>query len=328
MPLMKLVVHVHDLPMWSLPAAEVDRIRRALPQVDVVDARDHLACRAAIVDADVVLATRMHADTLLAATRLQWVHTTAVGVGWLPLDLLRARRIPVTNSRGLHAEILAEHAIALLLALRRQLPEADAHRRERVWAQEALAARPVPRLSATTVLVVGVGAIGGRVAQVARVLGMRVIGVGRQRDVVRSPDFEQVITLQEMPTWLPRVDVVILALPHTTETGQVLDATALGLLKPSALVINVARGSLVDEAALAEALQAGRLGGAGLDVFAQEPLPETSPLWSTPRTVLTPHTGACDGDYWTPAVDFFLENWTRFVGGRPLENVVDPAAGY
>jgi len=99
-------------------------------------------------------------------------------------------------------------------------------------------------------------------------------------------------------------------------------------LKPTALVINVARGSLIDEAALADALHTGRVGGAGLDVFATEPLPESSPLWSTPRTIITPHTGACDGDYWTPAVDFFLKNWARFEAGTPLENVVDLDRGY
>lgn len=325
---MRLLVHVHDLPMWSLPVAQVDRIRRALPHVDIVDVRDYDAVRAAIVDADVALAPRMQAATLAAATRLKWVHSTAVGIGWLPLADLAARGIAVTNSRGLHAEILAEHAMALMLGLRRQFPAADERRRGRDWAQEELAAIPVPRLSATTVLVIGLGGIGTHVARYAGGLGMRVIGV--RRDITRPspPGVDRVVPLTSLHDILPQVDIVVLALPHTRETGQVLDEAALALLKPTALVINVARGSLIDEAALADALHAGRIGGAGLDVFATEPLPESSPLWSTPRTIITPHTGACDGDYWTPAVDFFLENWARFEAGTPLGNVVDLSHGY
>lgn len=325
---MRLLVHVHDLPMWSLPEAQVDRIRRTLPHVEVVDVRDYEAVRAAIVDADVALAPRMQAATLAAASRLRWVHSTAVGIGWLPLADLAARGIPVTNVRGVHAEILAEHAMALVLGLRRQFPAADERRRIREWAQEELAAIPVPRLSATTVLVVGLGGIGTHVARYASGMGMRVIGV--RRDVTRpSPSgVDRVVPMTALHELLPQVDVVVLALPHTAETGQVIDAGAIALLKPTALVVNVARGTLVDEAALADALHAGRIGGAGLDVFATEPLPESSPLWSTPRTIITPHTGACDGDYWTPAVDCFLENWSRFEAGTPLENVVDLARGY
>jgi len=325
---MRLVVHVHDLPMWSLPVAQVERIRRALPDVEVVDVRGYPACHEAIVDADVALAPRMQPATLAVASRLRWVHTTAVGVGWLPLADLAARGIPVTNSRGLHAGILAEHAIALLLGLRRQLPLAAERRADRVWAQEELAVIPVPRLDATTVLVVGLGAIETCVARYASGMGMQVIGVRRDLAAPMPPGVSRVVGLSDLHDVWPIVDAVVLALPHTPETGQVLDAAALSRLKPSALVINVARGTLIDEAALVEALHAGRLGGAGLDVMAVEPLPASSPLWSTPRTILTPHTGACDGDYWAPAVDFFLENWQRFVAGQPLENVVDPGRGY
>jgi phosphoglycerate dehydrogenase-like enzyme len=314
--------------MWSLPVSQVERIRRALPHVEIVDVRDYEAARAAMVDADVALAPRMQSGTLAGASRLRWVHTTAVGVGWLPLADLAARGIPVTNARGLHAEILAEHAMALILGLRRQFLAADERRRARAWAQEELAVVPTPRLSATTVLVVGLGGIGTHVARYASGMGMRVIGV--RRDIRLSPPagVDRVVPLSALREWLPQVDIVVLALPHTAETGQVLGADALALIKPTALVINVARGSLIDEAALAELLQAGRIGGAGLDVFATEPLPESSPLWSTPRTIITPHTGACDGDYWTPAVDFFLENWARFEAGTPLENVVDLDHGY
>ena len=325
---MKLLIHVHDLPMWSLPEVQVDRIRQALPDVEVEAARDYQAAHAAIPDADVALAPRMRVETLAVARRLAWVHTTAVGVGWLPLSDLRARSIPVTNSRGLHAGILAEHAIALLLGLRRQFPLAAQRRVAREWAQEEIAAITIPRLADTTVLVVGLGEIGARVAQLAAGLGMRVIGV--RRDLKREPPIGvgRVVGRSGLAELLPRVDAVILAVPHTAEVGVILDAAAIGRLKPGAMVVNVARGTLVDEVALADALNAGRLGGAGLDVFAEEPPQVDSPLWTTPRTIMTPHTGALDGDYWTSAVDFFLDNWRRFTTDQPLTNVVDLDRGY
>jgi phosphoglycerate dehydrogenase-like enzyme len=314
--------------MWSLPQPQVDRIRQALPGVDVVDVRDAAQAGELMRGADVALATRMTEATLAAASGLRWVHSTAVGVGALPLDALAARGVPVTNTRSVHAEMIAEHALALLLGLRRQLPAAAAHREARTWGQYEMSTVEVPRLTATTVLVLGLGAIGERFAAFASALGMSVIGV--RRDVSRSqvPGVGRVEPLSALRDLLPLVDAVVVALPHTPETHHVLGAAELALMRPSAVVINVARGTLIDEAALADALITGRLGGAGLDVFTREPLPDDSPLWTTPRTLLTPHTSAFDGDYWTPAVDLFLANWQRFIAGEPLENRVDPARGY
>lgn len=324
---MKLLVHVHELPMWTLPDAQVDRIRQHLPGIDVTCVRSHDAAREAIGDVDVVLAPRMMPDTLAAARRLRWIHTTAVGIGWLPLPELASRNIVVTNARGEHAEILAEHAVALLLALRRRLPEAEEARRMVRWDQEVIGALVTPRLSDSRVLVVGLGEIGRRVAAMLQALGMTVVGVRRDRSR-EVPGVSRVIALAEIDDVLPEMDAVVLAVPHTPDTGVVLTADRLRRMKTSAHVVNVARGSLVDEAALADALDNDRLGGAGLDVFVEEPLPASSPLWHTPRTVVTPHTAALDGDYWTPAVDGFLENWKRFVTGAPLRNVVDLTRGY
>ncbi len=324
---MKLLVHVHELPMWTLPDAQVDRIRRQLPDVEVTCVRSHDDARRVIGEMDVVLAPRMTVETLAAARRLRWIHTTAVGIGWLPLPELASRDIIVTNARGEHAEILAEHAVALLLALRRRLPEAEVARQACRWDQEAIGHLVTPRLSASRVLVVGLGGIGSRVAAMLHAVGMTVIGA--RRDTSQAvPGVATVIALADLDLVLPEVDAVILALPHTRESGVVLTADRLRRMKASAHVVNVARGSLVDEAALVDALTNGRLGGAGLDVFVEEPLPASSPLWRTPRTLITPHVAALDGDYWTPAVDGFLQNWARFVAGEPLANIVDVSRGY
>jgi phosphoglycerate dehydrogenase-like enzyme len=181
---MRLLIHIHTLPMWSLPQVQVDRIRQSLPGVEVVDVRDEAEVGGLIGGADVALATRMTEATLAAASRLRWVHSTAVGVGALPLDALAARGIPVTNTRSVHAEMIAEHALAMLLGLRRQFPAAVAHRQARTWGQYEMSTVPMPRLAATTVLVLGLGAIGACFAAFASALGMTVIGI--RRDVLRA----------------------------------------------------------------------------------------------------------------------------------------------
>lgn len=325
---MRLVIHIHDLPMWSLPQAQVERIQGALPDVDVADVRDEADAGPALAGADVALATRMTADSLAGAAALRWVHSTAVGVGGLPLGPLAARRIPVTNTRGVHAEMIAEHALALLLGLRRQFPAAAAHRADRTWGQREMSTVMVPRLADTTVLVLGLGAIGERFAALASAMGMAVIGIRRDMTRPLAPGVLRVEPLSALFDLLPSADAVVVALPHTSETHRVLGRSELARMKPSAMVINVARGALIDETALADALMAGHLGGVGLDVFTREPLDTASPLWTAPRTILTPHTSAFNGDYWTPAVDCFLANWQRFVSGEPLQNRVDPTRGY
>jgi len=325
---LRLVVHIHDLPVWSLPPAQVDRLRRALPDVDVIDVRNDADCRAAIPGAEVLLATTLPAGTLAAADRLRWVHSSAVGVGGLPLADLGARGIAVSNSRGVHAGAIAEHTIALILALRRQLPQAVRRQAARQWAQHELSLAPVPAASSTQVLVVGLGAIGSRVARHAAALGMRVSGIRRHPEFERPPGVDRVHGISDLPSLLPSTDVLVLAAPRTDETRVLVGERELALMKPSALLINISRGGLVDEAALAAALQAGRLGGAGLDVVNREPLDARSPLWDLPTVLITPHTAAFTGDYWTPVVDVFLANMDRFRRGASIENLVDPALGY
>jgi len=325
---LRLVVHIHDLPVWSLPPVQVDRLRRALPDAEIIDVRSDADCLAAIPGADVLFATRLRADTLAAADRLRWVHTSAVGVGGLPLEALGARGIFVTNSRGVHADPVAEHAIALMLALRRQLPQAMRAQATRQWAQQEMGSAVVPAASSTQVLVVGLGAIGSRVARHAAALGMRVSGIRRHPEYGAPSGVEHVHAIGELPLLLPATDVLVLAAPRTDETRVMIGAVELALMKPSALLINIARGGLVDEAALAVALTTGRLGGAGLDVVTHEPLDGHSPLWNLPTVLITPHTASFTGDYWTPAVDFFLSNLERFRRETRLDNRVDPALGY
>jgi phosphoglycerate dehydrogenase-like enzyme len=325
---MRVVIAIHDPPTWTLPPAGVQRIRASLPDVEIVDTRTPDERHAAFPDADVLVTTALRREEAPMLSRVRWIHSTAVGVDGLLRPGLAERGVVVTNSRGVHADPIAEHALALTLALRRGLHVAARRQSARTWAQEELAARRVEPLHRLTMVVVGLGEIGSRVAALARGLGMRVIGVRRRLGEPVPPGVDEVRPADALLSALSEADVAVLALPQTPGTRALIDAAALAVMRPTAILVNVARGGLVDEPALAEALAAGRLGGAGLDAFTREPLPAESPFWGLPNVLITPHSASFQGDFWGPVVDFFLENMARFRRGEPLVNTVDPERGY
>jgi phosphoglycerate dehydrogenase-like enzyme len=324
----RIVIAIHDPPVWTIPASEVDRIQRTLAGDEVVDARDEAARRRALPAAEVLFATRLSADEAALAERLRWIHSSAVGVGGLLPPAVVYGPVVVTNSRGVHSDAIAEHALALVLALRRNLHVAAARQAARQWAQLELAARRVGPLGRFELLVIGLGTIGSRVAALAAGLGMRVTGVRRRVREPTPPGVALVLPPGRLAEGLRAADAVVLAVPRTAETRTLIGRDELALMKPSALLVNVARGRLVDEDALVEALRSGRLAGAGLDAFAHEPLPPEHPFWGLPNVLVTPHTAAFGADYWPPTVDLFLENLARLRRGDPLRNVVDKAQGY
>jgi phosphoglycerate dehydrogenase-like enzyme len=323
-----LVVSVHDPPVWSIPPEAVERLRRALPGVPIVDARTAAERLEAFPTADVLIATRISAEEFARAGRVKWIHTTAVGVGGLLPRPVVDSPVVVTNTRGVHAEALAEHAIALALAVRRRVPLAAAAQAERAWIQEQLLDFEGPPLRASCLLVVGLGAIGGRVAAHGAGLGMRVLGIRRRPDLPAPSGVAEVGDLTRLPEWLGRADVVVLALPHTDETRVLVGERELGAMRRHAVLVNVARGGLVDEAALARAILDRTIAGAGLDAFVREPLAADSPLWGLPNVLITPHSASFGGDYWGPVIDLFLQNLERFNRGEPLLNVVDKVHRY
>jgi phosphoglycerate dehydrogenase-like enzyme len=325
---MRVVLAVHDPPIWRLPAREADRIRASLPDLDVVVAGNALERRREFPRADVLVATWIREDETELLGRVRWIHSTAVGVDSLVRPGIAERGILVTNSRGVHAETIAEHALALVLALRRGLHVARSRQIERVWAHEELAAREVAPLSGACLVVVGLGAIGSRVAAFGRALGMRVVGVRRRTDLPPPPGVHVVLPASRLHDALAEADAVVLAAPETPGTRALIDAAALAAMRPTAILVNVARGALVDETALVRALEAGTIAGAGLDAFIGEPLEADSPFWRLPNVLVTPHSASFQGDYWGPVVDLFLDNMSRFRRGEPPRNVVDPERGY
>jgi phosphoglycerate dehydrogenase-like enzyme len=325
---MRVVLAVHDPPVWVLPDREVERIVAALPGDDVRVAQTAEARREAFPDAEVIVTTKLAAGDLALAGAVRWIHSTAVGVGALLVPDLVARPIVVTNSKGVHREAIAEHAIALALALRRSLHLVVLRQAERRWAQEELLLRRVRGLGSSELLVVGLGAIGSEVARLGAGLGMRVVGIRRRLSEPAPAGVSRVRPPEDLPDALRTADVVVLALPRTAETQALIGEPELAGMKPTAVLVNVARGRLIDQDALERALRAGRLGGVALDAFPREPLDPASPLWMLPNVIVSPHVAPFGDDYWAPAVDLFLDNMQRFRRGDSLRNVVDKDAGY
>ena len=326
---MNVLVLIHSpFEMWNIPPAYVRRLADGFPQHRFVHAPADRQGVTAIPDAEVAFSGQIYRDHLAAAARLRWIHSPAAGVGGMLYPEMLERPIVITNSRGMAAETMAEHAVAVTLAVFRRLHTAVRRQVERRWAQDEISSPPPNRrLAGSRVLIVGLGAIGGAAAAKFSALGAHVSGI-RRRPGAGLPGVERMGDPQELPALLPSADVVLISAPQTAGTRHLIGRQELDLMKPDALLVNVSRGQLVDEAALAEALQKGRIGGAALDVFEHEPLSTDSPLWALPNVLITPHTSGFRPDHWDAATDLFAENLRRFEAGIPLLNVVDKRAGY
>ncbi|HEY2856646.1 MAG TPA: D-2-hydroxyacid dehydrogenase [Gemmatimonadaceae bacterium] len=285
----------------------------------------------AIPNADVYLGFGIPRPLLLAAKRLRWVHSAAAGVGNALYPEMRDGDVLLTNSAGVHAIPIAEYIVASVLYFFRGLDIAVDQQRRTEWNKQPFVAAdsPLREVGGACVLVVGAGGIGSEAARRLTALGARCVGV-RRRPALGTPDgFDRVIGFDTIDRELSNCDVVVLAAPLTDETRGLLDARRLDALKPSAILVNVSRGALVDETALIERLCTGRLRGAALDVFQDEPLASNSLLWQLRSVLVTPHVSPVSpGRFWSRELDLFLDNWRRFTRGEPLRNVVDKRAGY
>jgi len=324
-----LVAAYSAFAAWCIPDEQVERLRREFPEHTFTRAASDAEALERIVDADVAFAARLNPSHLAAARRLKWIHSSAAGVGNMLFPEMLASPVVLTNSRGNSSGTIAEHVIAVTLALLRDLPLAWRRQAERVWAQDEFNARASIRsLEDTRVLIVGLGSIGGRAARLASAFGAHVVGVRRRVNGERPPWIAAVVPPGRLHDELPHADVVVLAAPQTSETLHLIGERELALMKRDAVLVNVSRGKLIDEPALVRALEGGRLRGAALDVFEHEPLPTDSPLWSREDVLITPHVSGFHARHWLDATQLFADNLRRFVAGEPLVNPVDKQAGY
>jgi phosphoglycerate dehydrogenase-like enzyme len=283
----------------------------------------------ALPGAQALIGGGLNRDTFPLARELEWVQTASAGVGHLLFPELVESPVVVTNARGVFSVPMAEHVLAVMLALVRKLHLSRDYQRQREWGQRALwlDTPGMSELEGRTLGIVGLGSVGSELARRARALGMRVIAV-RRRPGAGAGESAEVRGEEEVGWLLGESDFVVNSLPHTGRTHHFFDAAAFAGMKPGAFFLNVGRGKTVDEGALIAALEEGRLAGAGLDVTEEEPLPPTSPLYTLPQVLLTPHTSGTSTRFWERVAPLFEANLERFREGRPLVNIVDKREGY
>lgn len=286
--------------------------------------RAHLARATILFDFDAT-----HRDDLPErAPHVRWIQATSAGIGQFVKRNRYAERMPdtvFTTASGVHARPLAEFAALSILGHARKLLHTVRAQRERRWERFA-----GTDLEGRTVVIVGHGAIGRETGRICRALGLRVVGVKRNPDGVdpASVHADELYGPDALPGLWPRAEFLVLAAPHTDETAALLDAEALAALPEGAVVVNVGRGALIDEPALVSALESGHLGGAYLDVFAEEPLPEASPLWAMDSVLVSPHSASTSDRENARITDLFCDNLGRWRRGETLRNVLDPVRAY
>lgn len=333
-----LIVMKHRFGLWSAPDWFLEKLRADFPENAFVYRHDYNAIEADLKDSDVAITWSLNAEQVKAAPRLRWIHSTAAAVHQLLIPEIVNSRITLTNARSVHGPVVAEHVLALMFALAKRLPTAIRMQQQHQWAQEAMTQEqpPLTELRDSTLGIVGVGSIGGEVARGASALGMRVIAVRANPmkgvDWVSASDplraQHRVYGERDLNRMLKESDFVVISAPVTNATTKIIDGQALAAMKPTAYLINVARGALVDESALVEVLQARKIGGAALDVFEHEPLPPDSPLWDLDNVIITPHQAGISHRLWERQYKLFSENLRRFETGAPLLGLVDKTAGY
>ena len=343
----RLVLDLQDTrPVWALPTWAEQEIRDVLPaewEVTTTDAPadgrgdggpPSAASLQAIRGAEVYIGYGIPEPLFRAATgsagsRLRWVHSAAAGVGSSLHAPLRQSEVSLTNSAGIHAQPIAETVLGMILFFARGLDFAVRGQFRREWDKKPFNAAdtPIREIAGATLGIVGLGGIGREVARRGAALGMRPLAVRRSRTDA-PPEVELLSGSGALDELLARSDFLVLAVPETPETRGMIGARELARLPNSAVLVNISRGAVLDEAALVEALRAKRLRGAALDVVQDEPLPPESPLWELDSVLITPHVSGVSRRFWRREIDLIQENLRRYLAGEPLLNLVDKNAGY
>jgi phosphoglycerate dehydrogenase-like enzyme len=326
----KIAILLHDeFEMWRPPAWFVDKLSAEFPQAEVVFSTNKRGDDEALRGADVMIGWSLSPKQLHAAKSLRWIYSITAAVDQFLCPGLISSDIALTNAGRVHGPVVAEHAIAMLLALAKRLPSAMHYQERRKWAMEAIwKEQPRPReVRGADLLVIGLGSIGAEVASMAVALKMHVIGI-REHPERGTTGAHEVVGYESLDGVIARADFVVLAAPLTPRTRHLIDTRMLQIFKPTAFLVNVSRGALVDEAALAKALRKREIAGAALDVFEHEPLSRWSPLWKMPQVLITPHMAFLTENVWQRHYEVFAANLKRYLAGQPLDGAIDKNRGY
>jgi phosphoglycerate dehydrogenase-like enzyme len=325
-----LIVLHHRFDLWNAPGWFVERLGQDFPALQVTHLSNYDRIEENIRDAEIVIAWSLRPEQFNSAKKLRWIHSPAAAVHQLMFPELINSDVMLTNAREVHGPVVAEHAIGLMFALAKKTPAAVRLQTKHRWGQELMwNTQPRPREIAGAILgLVGLGSIGREVAKRASALGMRIIAVRQNPEKEKPAAINCVYGPGNLEDLLRQSDYLILAAPITESTKRLMDRERILQMKHDACLINVGRGSLIDEAALVDALRHRRIGGAALDVFEQEPLPADSPLWDLENLLITPHTAGLTEKLWERHYQLFSENLGRYLAQHPLLGVVDKHKGY
>lgn len=326
----KLIVCVkHPFSEWTAKPTLAEAIRDRWPQMRVVYLANYDTLDKELPDAHIFVGASLRPEQFAHAKQLKWIHSTAAGVSQLMYPELRNSGVIVTNPSGIFSPPMAEHTMGMILALARNFPDTVRFQDAAKWAQQDLWDKPqhLSEVNGRLLLIVGYGSIGRELAKRAQAFGMRIWGVTRsgKGDTTYA---ERIQPASELHQALPHADYIVIAAPDTPETKHLIGAEQIARMKRGARLINIGRGSLLDEAALMAALQSGQLSGAALDVTTPEPLPSDSALWKAPNLFITPHTSGVSDRLWQRETELLLRLLDEWFAGKELSSRVDLSRGY
>jgi phosphoglycerate dehydrogenase-like enzyme len=310
---------------------DLEQVRQAAAPGQVIFTPDRDEFDRTLARAEVVCAFQAPEDILARAPHLRWFQFPGAGIDNLLRTgmLTKGSPVVVTSVAGIHAIPISEYVLASMLMFAHRFPDMVRLQQQHNWAYgrrwDALRGT---ELYGKTLGIIGLGGIGRRIAQLGRAFGMRVLGLRRSASATSDPDVDELYPPQRLRDLLGASDYVVLAVPLTPETERMIGEHELLAMRPTAYLVNVSRGRVIDEQALIRALQSGWIAGAGLDVTVEEPLPKDSPLWDMPNVILTPHMSGLTDQYSARLTAIFTENLRRYRAGKPLLHIVDPEKGY
>lgn len=311
---------IHDRVM-----AVTKKRARVVSKVNLIMSRSRLEMVEAIPEAEIFFGWRLSENYYNQAKNLRWIHLPSAGIdGALPPAVFNSE-IQVTCSKGLHQDPMAETAFAMILSLTRGLHHARDLQKENRWAFD-IVSHNANTLVGKTLGIVGAGHIGQAIAKRAKAFGLKVIGLNQSGR--RVAGFAETRSLSSLSWLLKQSDIIVLTLPLTDKSKNLIGSRQFAQMKDNAIIINIARGRIVDQDALMNAILDGRLGGAGLDVFTEEPLPVDSPLWTMPNVLITPHIGGVVPDLYEKVTNLFIDNLDRYLAGKSLQGIVNKQKGY
>ena len=330
-PIKKLLIATHHrLDLWVAPEWFAESFRKEFSQLDVVRLTKPDGIDQELADTEIAFTSYLQPEHFRLARKLRWVHSPAAAVHQFLFPELIDSDVILTNARDVHGAVVAEQVIAMIFAVAKRIPQAVRFQQQKAWGQESIWERDGGpcEIAGSTLGLVGLGSIGRNVAKHAAALGMKVVCVREHADQPKPEFVDKVLPSSRLSEMLAVADYVVLAAPVTPATRHMIGREQLAKMKCNAVLINVGRGSLIDEAALLDALQQHKIGGAALDVFDQEPLPPDSPLWDLDNLLITPHTAGMTAKLWERHYTLFAENVRRYLSGQSLLALVDKKSGY